>query len=114
MSDAVDLIAALGGEVVTYTPHGGVAKTFKAVVERQPSQVQTSAGGAYPVNQMEVTFPNDATNGVTMVQERKDIMTFKRKLSDSQATEFTVQKLIQEDAGLTASDGGMFRVLVQS
>lgn len=114
MSDSVDLIAALGGEVVTYQPSGGVAKTFKAIVERQPIQVQSSVGGPYPVNQLDVAFPNDAIDGVTAVQERKDKITFKKKLSDAQATEFTVMKLIQEDAGLTASDGGMFRVQVQA
>ena len=114
MSDAVALIAALGGEVVTYQPSGGVPKMFKAIVERQPSQVQASAGGPFAVNQLEVAFPNDATHGVTVVQERKDKMWFKKKLSDVQATEFTVIKLMHEDAGLTASDGGMFRVQVQA
>ncbi len=114
MSDSVNLVAALGGELVTYQPYGGVTKTFKAIVERQPSQVENSPAGSYPVNTLEVFIPKDATNGVTAVQPRKDRMRFKKTLGDTQETDFTVQKIIQEDAGLVAGGGGMFRVLVQA
>ena len=114
MSDAVFMVAELGGELVTYQAYNGTAKQFKAIVARQPSQVQQSAGGPYPVNQLEVTFPRDATDGVLVVQERKDKMRFKKKLSDLEDTEFTVMKLIDEDAGFSAGTGGMFRVLVQA
>lgn len=109
-SDSVMAVEALGGELITYTPYGGVARTFKAIVDRQPAQVQ----GAYTVNQLEVWIPNDATDGVTSIQARKDKMTFKKNLNDSQVSEFTVQKILQEDVGIVASDGGMFRVMVQS
>jgi len=108
-SDSVRAVAALGGELVTYTPFGGTAMTFKAIVDRQPAQVQ----GSYTVNQLEVWIPNDSADGVKSIQVRKDKMAFKKNLSDSQVSEFTVQKILQEDAGL-ATDGGMFRVMVQS
>lgn len=114
MSDSVDMVADLGGEVVTYTPHGQSARTFKAMVERRPTQVESTGGVAYGANTLELYIPKDATNGVTEIQVRKDRVRFKKNLGDAQETDFSVQKIIQEDAGLTASDGGMFRVLVQA
>lgn len=113
MSDAVDMVASLGGELVTYIPYGGTARQFLAIVERRPSQIAGSPAGSYPVNTMEVTIPMDATDGVLTVQLRKDAMRFKKNLGDSQETEFSVQKIMEEDAGLAAS-GGMFRVMVQA
>lgn len=114
MSDSVDLVAQCGGELVTYTPYGGVARSFKAIVERQPSQVQQSQAGPYPVNAVDVLIPRDAVNGVMTIQVRKDTMRFKKNVSDTDESTFTVQKIMQEDVGLAASDGGMFRVMVQS
>lgn len=113
MSDAVDMVAALGGELVTYTPSGGVPKTFKAIVHRQPSQVAAGLGVAYAVNTLEIEFPRDATDGVLTVAVRKDKVSFKKALSDTDVMEFTVQKIVREDSGLVASDGGLFRVEVQ-
>lgn len=112
-NDAVQLVASLGGELVTYIPYGGTAKTFEAMVERQPSQVAGSPAGSYPVNALEVTFPMDATDGVLTVQPRKDRIRFKKNLGDAQATEFVVQKIIREDIGIAGS-GGMFTVQVQA
>ncbi len=113
MSDAVDMIASLGGELVTYSPYGGTARTFEAMVERQPSQVAGSPAGSYAVNTLEVTFPMDATDGVLTVQPRKDRIRFKKNLGDRQETEFVVQKIIREDIGIAGS-GGMFTVEVQA
>lgn len=113
MLDVVDMIAALGGELVTYIPYGGTEKTFEAMVERQPSQVAGSPAGNYTVHVIEVTFPMDATDGVLTVQPRKDRIRFKKNLGDAQATEFVVQKIIREDIGIAGS-GGMFTVEVQA
>ena len=112
-NDAVQLVAALGGELVTYQPYGGTEKTFEAMVERQPSQVAASPAGSYPVNALEVTFPMDAVDGVLTVQPRKDRIRFKKNLGDAQETEFVVQKIIREDIGIAGS-GGMFTVQVQA
>lgn len=113
MSDAVDMVADLGGELVTYTPYGGVAKQFKALVEREPSRVAALVGVTYPEQAMLVTFPRDATDGVLTVQKGKDRLACKRALSDSQDTQYTVAMVQDEDAGLMAGDGGMFTVLVK-
>lgn len=114
MSDAVEMVAQLGAELVTYTPYGGVAKTFRAIVERRPTQVESAGGFQYGANTLELLIPNDAVNGVTSIKERFDRVRFKKSLDDAQETEFSVNKVIQEDAGLLAFDGGMFRVLVQA
>jgi hypothetical protein len=114
MADAVDMVAQLGGELVTYTPYGGVARTFRAIVERRPTQVESAAGVQYGANTMELSIPRDAVDGVLTIQIRKDRVRFKKNLIDAQETDFSVQKILQEDAGLTASDGGMFRVMVQA
>jgi hypothetical protein len=113
-SDSVNLIAQLGGETVTYTPSGGVATTFKAIVERRPSQVQSAGGMTYPSNTVELLIPNDVTNGVTSIKERLDHVAFKKSLDDAQNTTFVVTKVIREDVGLVSSDGGLFRVQVQA
>lgn len=114
MSDSVEIVAQLGGELVTYTPYGGAAKTFKAIVERRPTQVDGTGGFPFGANTLEVFIPKDTTDGMTAIQPRKDRMRFKKHLSDADATDFTVTLVMQEDAGLVASDGGGFRVLVQS
>lgn len=113
MSDAVDLVAACGGELVTYLPHDGTAKTFKAIVERRPLQPEQAGGYQYHLSTIEVTFPRDATHGVLTVLEGKDKIRMKQYLHEAQAREYTVAKILKEDPGLSASDGGMFTVLVE-
>ena len=113
MADSVQLVAQLGGELVTYQPWNGTPKTFKAIVERRPTQLGIVSGVAFPENSLEVFIPNDATDGVTTITKGKDKITFKRNLSDSQETEFIVAAILQEDAGLVASDAGGFTVLVK-
>lgn len=113
-NDAVQLVAACGGELVTYQAYNGTPKQFKAIVHRRPSQVQATGGSAFGVNTIEVEFPRDATDGVLTVQARKDKISFKKHLSDPEVTEFAVHKLLGEDSGIVAGDGGMFRIEVQA
>lgn len=115
MSDSVDMLAALGheAELVTYTPSGGVAKTFRALIDRQPSQMALVSSVAYPESALSVTFPKDATDGVLTVSKGHDRIKFKRHRGDSDETEFTVVMIQSEDAGLVSHDGGMFTVLVK-
>jgi len=111
--DAVQLIAALGGETITYRPYNGTARTFKAIVERRPLQVEQPGGHQYRVNTIEVTFPRHATEGVLTVQEGKDVLLFRQALSDVEAREYLVTQVMREDAGLVSTDGGMFTVLAE-
>lgn len=113
-SDTVNLIAQLGGELVTYTPSGGTPKTFLAVVERdRPShQVQQTNGMGYGVNTRQLLIANDADHGMTSIQEHKDTVRFKNILSDTTETDFVVQTILREDRGV-AGDPGAFVVLVQ-
>lgn len=117
-SESVMLVAALGGELITYTPNGGSAKQVKAIVNRRPTLVQPNASSAgkfsYHANTIELQIPRDAEQGVLAVVEGHDKVSFKRQLDDEDETEFTVTKIVQEDAGLVPSDGGMFTLLVQA
>lgn len=113
MSDSVAMVAALGGELITYLPYGGTAKTFTALVEREPSRVSAFSGAAYPEHALLVTFPRDATDGVVSIAKGKDRVRFRHRLSDSDDKEFTVVTVQDEDAGLVSSDGGMFTVVVK-
>lgn len=114
MSDAVELVATLGGEVITYRPSGGSAKQFKAIVHRQPTQVDSVGAVAYTKKRIEIELPRDATNGVLAVKERMDTVEFKFLLSDSEATTFTVLKILSHDSGMVSGDGGMFRLEVSA
>ena len=113
MSDAVDIVAACGGEVITYVPHNGTAKQLKAIVERRPLQPEQAGGYQYQLSTIEVTFPRDATNGMLAVQEGKDKIQMKPHTQDTQTREYLVSKIVKEDAGLSATHGGMFTVLVE-
>lgn len=114
ISDSVLMVAQLGGELVSYTPYGAGARSFKAIVNRRPNQVQNIGKPGYYANTMELQIPNDPVYGVTVIQEGQDKVSFKRNLDDAAVTIFSVTKVVQEDAGLISSDGGMFTVLVQA
>lgn len=109
MSDSVDLVAACGGEVITYVPHNGTAKQFKAIVERRPLQPEQAGGYQYHLNTLEVTFPRDAVDGMLAVQEGKDRIMFKQHEQDQQTREYLVSTIVKEDS----VNGGMFTVLVE-
>lgn len=113
MSDAVNVVAALGGELVTYTPSGGVAKQFTAIVERTPSAPSVFGGASYPENAIVVTFPKDATNGVLTVHKGKDRITVKRHVSDSVETEYTVVMIEEEPAWSAGGIGDLWKVVVK-
>jgi hypothetical protein len=114
-SAAVNSIRQLGGELVTYTPFGGVAKTFRAIVERdRPShQTQQTNGRVFGVNSRTVWIARDADDGMLSIQERKDKVRFKKDLSDATETDFTVTTILKEDVGL-AGDSGAFYVQVEA
>lgn len=117
-SDSVMLVAGLGGELITYTPYGEEAKTVKAIVNRRPNQVQPNVANAgkfsYHAHAIELQIPRDETDGILAIVEGQDKVSFKRQLDDEDDTEFTVTKIVQEDAGIVPSDGGMFTLLVQA
>lgn len=113
MSDAVDMVAALGGELITYRPYAGTAIQFKAIIEREPSQTMNSPAGNFPINEIEVLIPMDASAGMLRIQPRKDRISLVLHHGDAETTECMVQKVIQEDTGLLGG-GGMFRVVVKA
>ena len=62
-ADAESFLDALGGEDITYTPRGGVARTISAIVERA---TPGALGAAAPVSgsSFTVTVRNDSTYGI--------------------------------------------------
>jgi len=108
-SESVQLVVALGGELITYQPQDGAPRTFKALVHRRPIQVQ-AGGRPYTNKVLELDLPRDGTNGVLSVKEGHDTVRVKFNLADAQETTFTVAKVVSQDAGMVASDGGLFHV----
>ena len=110
-SDSVNLVAqfAEDDDVVTYLPAAGGSKSFKAIVEREPSGAAALSGVSYPENAIRVIFPHDATHGMTSIAKGRDQIRFKRNLSDSAETTYTVVVIEQQDT----KHGGMWTVLVK-
>lgn len=113
-ADAVTLITALSKETVVYTPHGGVSKTIPAIIDRPTLQVEPAGSRGGPVNTLSITIANDTTDGVTAVKERFDTVAFTRTLDDAASTTFVVTKILQQDNGMVASDGGCWTLEVKA
>ena len=113
MSDAVNLIRALGGEAMVYTPHGGTPTTVQALVERRPLEID-GGGRAFNYARLEIQIAHDATDGVTTVKAGQDTVTFKLNVDDVDPTEFRVVKILNQDLGITAgANDGMWHLEVQ-
>ncbi len=114
MSDSVDMVAALGGETITYTPHGASPKSLVAIVVRQPLRPLDRAGDVAArgslMNAIELYIPKDAAKGLTTVRERLDKVSLKLHVHDDAPTVFTVVRIMEEDTGLVASDGGLYHL----
>lgn len=94
-------------ENIVYTPSGGSAKTIEAQVYRQGS-LQTSKGSRTGMatqdvkNRMydvEIDISTDPTTGVSKVTLLEDTVTMKARIGDTTDTVFTVQGIVQNDAG---------------
>jgi len=110
-SDSVNLVAQLGGETIAYTPDGGAAVSFKAIVHRgKPGQAVQSGARPYTRKVLELEIPKDADDGVTSIKEGHDTVSVKFNIDDASATTFTVAKILSQDAGLVSMDGGLWRV----
>jgi hypothetical protein len=62
------------GEIISYTPYGGTAKSIKAIVDRQRLRPDPEVGGRILSNQIEILIVNDATNGVAAINKGRDIV----------------------------------------
>ncbi len=113
-SDSIELVVALGGEPVTYLTEWDEERTILAIVNRRPNLTQAVTGKSYHAGVLEVIIANDADAGVTVINEGRDKVRFKRKLDDEDETIFTIVKVMQEDAGLVTSDTGLFILQVQA
>jgi hypothetical protein len=114
-SDTINLIRQLGGELITYTPFGGAAKSLWAIVERDRTAIESQLvnGAMYAVSMRHILVANDPNDGITSVIEHKDRVSFKKNLSDAAETVMTVQTILKQDAGLAGDTGG-FLLMVQA
>lgn len=62
-ADALPMIRALGGELVTYTTAAGVTRRIYVIVNRNPPATVTANGEVYTPS-MTITAANHATNGI--------------------------------------------------
>jgi hypothetical protein len=113
-SPTVQAIRALSKETVSYTPSGGVAKTIPAIITRPTVEVVSPGGQASPANTPTIEIANDATDGVTSVKERFDTVAFTRNLDDAAVTSFRVEKILGQDNGIEANDGGLWKLQVKA
>jgi hypothetical protein len=113
-SSSVQAIQALSKETVSYTPSGGSPVTIPAIITRPTGDVVSPGGQSSPANTLTIEIANDATDGVTSVKERFDTVSFKRNLDDADVTSFRVEKILVQDNGIEAGDGGMWKLQVKA
>lgn len=87
-----------GGETVTYTPKGGMARTINVVVYRQePSAVAPTSHPA-PETHVFIPYSTDPTKGTTSVNKGGDTI----RVSDregGEAFDRVIASIINQDAG---------------
>lgn len=86
-------------ESITYTPHNGLSKSIKAVIDRSPVRPVERGGKPLPGNIVEIWIANHATDGVASVKERFDKVSLPIREGGA-AVDLRITKIIEQDAGL--------------
>lgn len=86
-------------EVITYTPKGGVAKTIKAIVDRQRVSPASEDGGRTLLNDLEIQIANDATYGVTLINKGFDVVAV-AEIEGGANKNYTVADILGQDPGM--------------
>lgn len=110
-SDSVDMIVRLGGEPILYVQEGQ-ARTLTAVVERRPTQ-QNIGVTPYVSKVLGLYIARDETDGLMTIRQRADEVELKFNLYDENPTRFRVIKIMEQDAGISPTDGGMWHLEIQ-
>ncbi|MFH1385112.1 MAG: hypothetical protein ABIH47_09170 [Candidatus Omnitrophota bacterium] len=87
-------------EVVTYTPHGGAAKSVKAIVDRGRLEPAAEDHGRVLGSSVEILIANDADYGVVSVNKGNDAVALKKTLDDESDTVFFVADVLSHDEGM--------------
>lgn len=98
--DAAGVFLQEFSEQITYTPHGDVSKTIKAVIDRSPVRILEHGGRQFSQKVIELWIINNATNGVSSVKPGFDTVAFKVRLSDECDTTVRVVTVLESDRGM--------------
>ena len=90
------------GEPITYMPNGGVSRTVKAIVEREPLAIFDAVGNAIFPSAM-IRVSNCRSGGVHArdVDTGKDQFEFVLDIGDTSPRRFSVMRLVSQDSGVT-------------
>lgn len=86
-------------ESIVYTPSGGLAKTIKAVVNRNAVKDDTAGKVVSRSVEVEISISTNATTGVDVVTIGEDIALVAKRVGET-ATTMTVSGVITSDAGM--------------
>lgn len=88
------------GESITYTPYQDLAKTIKAIVDRNPEPKIIEHGGKpFKGNRIELFIANHSTNGVTSVKKGFDRVELPLIEGGDNVT-FRITKVLNSDPGM--------------
>lgn len=82
-------------ETIVYTPKGGVGKSIKAVVTRNPIKQLGSGVTEVPAHAIEIRIQRDATYGVLTVKPEHDLVTMPLHVGGT-PEDFVVARIIKE------------------
>jgi hypothetical protein len=83
-----------GVETITYTPYGGSPKSIKAIVNRQGIKPTFNVSKS-KTEAIEIWIQNDATLGVTTIDQGSDRVTMKPRL-DKPAREMSIGEVFAD------------------
>jgi hypothetical protein len=86
-------------EEITYTPSGGVAKTIKAVVERQMLTPNQQGQKQIPGREADISILNNADQGVSEVNKGKDKVSLP-VWAGEESVEWAVVDVISKDEAM--------------
>lgn len=110
MSQALQMLTALGAEPITYTPHGQSGKTLTALVERRPVRVNAVGTKEFLTNTVELWIVNSPSEGVTEIKERFDAVTLVPNLAAAAEQTLQVSRILEQDEGVPGDGVGVWHL----
>ena len=110
MSQALEQLKALGGELGTYTPQGQASRSLVALVE-PIRRLDTMGNQSWLAKTYELWIVKSADEGVASVKEQYDTFAVKLQPTDTEETVLRITKIYPERDTGTPGDGvGMWHV----
>ena len=86
------------GELITYTPKGGTAKSIRAVVDRRRIIPAGEDSGRTLINQVEIVIANEATYGVSSINKGGDLVSLPERIGGA-LVNWVVADILRQDDG---------------